>query len=192
MSRVVGVLAIVGLCALPAAHGESTHLTTPMRHALTPIGQSPTKSELLDLFPPTTIVADLTAIALDSSEDYFGLRLRAVRALPEVCLPSCAGSPARAALRSLLGYAIPNDPGKSVLFLRATIEALGKTADPADVDTILGYVTNASRDVRVAAAVALRDICALTQAQKDQLSTYHNAEPLMQVRLAIQAAIQCD
>lgn len=188
MKHAAGIVLLVGLCALPA-HGGSSQLSTNVLHAMTPIGSVPTKAEIEDIFPTNTVGA-LTAIAGNVDED-FGVRLRAIRALPEFCLPSCVGTPAHAALVALLSSVVdPNENGKTNLLLRATIEAIGaaKSGDNDDVMRIAGYLENVSRDLRAATAFALRDLC--LQSAVTPLRRRYDVETVPQVRLAISAALR--
>jgi hypothetical protein len=188
MKRFAPIVVVLGLCALPAAHGDAIQLTSiAVRHAMTPIGSLPTKADLESLFPQP--VSQLAAIALDGNED-FGVRLRAVRALPEFCLPNCWGTPAHNALVTVLGSPVPNDPGKTILLERAAIEALGiaKSRDTRDVDRLVSFLGHASRDIRATTAFALRDLC--LPAAIVPLRNRYNVEPVMQVRLAISAALR--
>jgi HEAT repeat protein len=189
MKRIAGIVALAALCALPAAHGDSVHLTTNVLHAMTPIGSTPTKKDIIDIFPQDT-VARLTEIAHDNGVD-FGVRLRAIRALPEFCLPSCAGTVAYQSLKTLLVSIVPNpQEGTSILLVRATIESIGiaKSGDPDDVGLLVPYLASTSRDIRATTAYALRDLCQPTAI--DNLRTAYNVEMVMQVRLAISTALR--
>ena len=191
----LGIIAIVGLCALPA-RGEQVSLTPNVLHAMTPIGSVPSKADIVRIFPQNT-VSQLSAIAQDANVD-FGVRLRAIRALPQFCLPACAGAPAHQSLVDLL-ETITDTPasewtGKTLLLLRATIEAIGnaKSGDTMDVDRIKPFLDNTSRDIRAATAFALRDLC--LQSAVTPLRNRYNIEMtalgVPQVRLAISAALR--
>jgi HEAT repeat protein len=161
-----------------------------MLHAMTPIDSLPTKDEIIRVFPSNT-AAQLVDVAKNTAND-FGVRLRAIRALPQFCLPSCAASPTYASLLELLHSVPPTDPdGKTILLLRATIEAIGvaKINDPDVVDDhLLAFLDNPSRDIRAATAFALRDLC-LPNAILPLRAKY-NSELVPQVRLAISAALR--
>ena len=188
----IAVIVLLGLGAL-SAHGESIQLAPRVMHAMTPIDSVPTKEELTDLFPQNT-ATQIAAIAQDTNVD-FGVRLRAIRALPQFCLPSCAGTAPHASLLALLASVPPADQtGTSILLLRATIEAIGltKSTDSDDVINLARFLENPSRDIRAAAAFALRDLC--NQAAVTPLRNRYNVEMapggIPQVRLAISAALR--
>lgn len=186
-----GLIAVIALCALPA-HGDQIALTTTVMHAMTPIDSVPTKAELEQLFPQNT-ASQLATIAQDAGVD-FGVRLRAIRALPQFCLPACAGTAPHQSLVSLLSSIPPDQTGTSILLLRATIEAIGlaKSADPADVTRLVGFLDHPSRDIRAATAFALRDLC--IQSAVTPLRERYNLElgamGVPQVRLAISVALR--
>lgn len=186
---------VVLLCALPA-RGDQIQITKDMLHAMTPIDSLPTKSEVERVFPQPNTASQLAQLATDPNPDLdFGLRLRAIRALPLFCPPSCAGSLPHQTLVSLLANINASEQtGKTVLLLRALIESLGaaKSGDPADVTRIVPYLDYASRDVRVATAFALRDLC--DQAAVTPLRNRYNVEMgptgVAQVRRAISDALR--
>lgn len=184
-------VALVGLCALPA-RGEQVQLTKSVEHAMTPIDSVPTKDEILALFPTNT-VSQLASLATSTSVD-FGIRLRAIRALPQFCMPPCAGSAPHQTLVVLLQSVPADQEGKSILLLRATIEAIGiaKSGDPDDVLRLTKFLENPSRDIRAATAFALRDLC--LQSAVTPLRNRYTTEILPtgvpQVRLAISAALR--
>jgi HEAT repeat protein len=191
----VGVIAILGLCALPAHGGDPP--TTPEIHTLTPIDTLPTRDEILNLHPDP--VPRLRELALDEQQNAdFGVRLRAIRALPQFCnsVPSCQGDtdanmhPSRAAIREVISSVSPSDrDGRTILRLRAGIESLGsvKSAKQSDVDLLIPFLGHSSRDVRAATARALRDICLPTA--EAPLRNRYDEEAVTQVRLAISAAL---
>jgi len=197
-----GVVILLGLCVLPA-HGEQVNLSTNELHAMTPIGSVPTKQDILDIFPTNT-VQQLTALAEDRCGSQIpmpcdvGVRLRAIRALPEFCLPSCDNTPAHQTLVTLVDNLViipPNQQtGITLLLLRASIEALGiaKSGDTDDVTRIARALDNPSRDVRAAAAYALRDLCLQSAVPRlrDRYSIEMGMTGVPQVRLAISAALR--
>ena len=192
MMRLVAIAVLVGLGAL-SAHGDSIQLTTNVMHAMTPIDSVPSKDELTRIFPQNT-ATQLAAIAQDTNVD-FGVRLRAIRALPQFCLPSCAGTPPHQSLIALLASVPATDQaGTSILLLRATIEAIGitKSTDNQDVVLLARFLDNPSRDLRAAAAFALRDLC--NQLAVTPLRQRYDFEMrpggVDQVRLAISVALR--
>lgn len=191
-ATIIVLVGLVALCALPA-RGDQIQLTKSIEYALTPIDSVPTKDELTRLFPQNT-ASQLAAVAADTNVD-FGVRLRAIRALPQFCLPACAGSAPHQALVALLGSVPPSDQdGTSILLLRATIEAIGiaKSGDTSDVNRLAPFLDNPSRDIRAATAFALRDLCLQTAVAP--LRNRYNVEitpaGIPQVRLAISAALR--
>jgi HEAT repeat protein len=193
MRRGLGVI-LVALCVLPA-HGADPP-TIPELHTLTPIDTLPTEAEILDLHADP--VPRLRELALSVDAD-FGVRLRAIRALPQFCnnmVPSCQDDtdgnmhPSRSAIREVIEGVAPNDrDGRAILRLRAGIEALGavKSAKQSDVDLLIPFLAHLSRDVRAATARALRDLCLPTAIAP--LRNRYDEETVEQVRLAISAAL---
>ena len=195
MKRVAIMFALLGGVALGAlgAQGDSIQLSTPAMHALTPIDTLPTKDEITRLFPTNTASA-LADVASNPDND-FGVRLRAIRALPQFCLPACNGTPTHQSLLTLLHSVPSTEPeGKTILLLRATIEAIGiaKSGNVQDVNDLVPFLSNPSRDIRAATAFALRDLC--LQAAVNPLREQYNEEMkstgVPQVRLAISAALR--
>ena len=179
--------------ALPT-RAEQAPLPT-IDHTLTPIDTVPTKDEIQKVLPTNT-VGELAARAQDTSGmTDFGVRLRAIRALPLFCATNCAGTAPHTTLISILD-ALQDEPqgGKAILLLRATIEALGVTrsGDPDDVSLLVPFLNHNSRDIRAATAFALRDLC--DQQAVTPLRNRYNVEMgamgVPQVRLAISAALR--
>jgi len=88
---------------------------------------------------------------------------------------------------------VGDSTGKVILLLRAAIEAIGVAkAGTGDVSLLVGFLDNPSRDLRAAAAFALRDLC--EQAAVAPLRARYNIEMgstgVPQVRLAISAALR--
>src|SRR5262245_39114258 len=156
MRMPVGAALVLAVCALPA-RGDLP-LDTPVLHALTPIDVLPSKEDLFEVFgDPTT---ELGKIALDDSAD-LGVQLRAIRSLSQFCV-QCGSNPPRNTLATVIQRISPTDhSGPATLRLRAGIEALGvaKSGNLADVTMLIPFLDHASRDIRVAAARALRDLC---------------------------------
>ena len=192
LMRYAGIPVVIALCALPA-RGDQQQLATDVMHALTPIDSIPTKEELTVIFPTNT-VTQLASIAQDAGVD-FGVRLRAIRALPQFCATSCAGTTPHSTLVALLGSISPSDSsGSTILLLRATIEALGiaRSGDPNDVNRLVPFLDSNSRDIRAAAAFALRDLCdsdAITPL-RNRYNVEMGPTGVPQVRLAISEALR--
>ena len=190
MKRTSTILLLLAF-ALPT-RAEQQPMTTK-EHTLTPIDSMPTKDEIIAALPTNT-ASQLAAIAQDSTAD-FGMRLRAIRALPQFCAANCAGTTPHATLISLLDQHTPSTTkGKPVLLLRAAIEAFGVTrsGDPNDVSRLVPYLESTSRDIRAATAFALRDLC-----DPDAIAFLRNRynvemgpTGVPQVRLAISAALR--
>ncbi len=156
---------------------------------LTPIDSVPTKEEIVSNVAGPDRVARLAELALDPMVD-FGVQLRAIRAIPHFCASPCSGD-ARAALLDILSKINLDDrSGRTLLRLRAVIESLGvaRTGDPEDVQRLVRFLDNASRDVRAAAARALRDMCHTNAIVP--LRARYQIEQVDQVRLAISAALR--
>src|SRR5579862_1156690 len=173
----LGLLAAVGLAT--AARGDTSSIdpvlaaTPQVVDALTgvdfPVVQSEmvTQKASLDSLLGTTASDALSAIAGAGDEIPYGTRLRATRAI--ALYPSDS---ARAELTSLIaahlaGMEAPrsstNNPGFETLGVIAATEALGTIGTPADVATIVPLLDKEeSRDIRAAAARALRDIGSAT------------------------------
>lgn len=181
--RAPAIAIVLGLCALPASGGApAPHIL----HTLTPIDSVPTKDEVTGVLGPNGLT-ELSRFALDETYD-FGLRLRAVRAMPHYCAEQPAAC--RAAILAVFDdIAASTDlSGPKILRLRAALESLGAahTRNPADVTLMLGYLDNQSRDLRFAAARALRDQC--DAAALEPLHAKYMVEPIAQVRLALSDA----
>lgn len=154
------IAVLAGLCALPA-RGEIAPATPPqILHTFTSIDTVPTKQDLESVLGNPTPPQALTALGAYASGPGidFGMRLRAIRAIPHFCpgqLEEC---------RNAIVAVLSDDTGTSglqILRRRAAIEALGaaRTGHPDDVPLLVGLLGNDSRDIRVAAVRALRDLC---------------------------------
>lgn len=193
MKRLVPTLAVLSLGVLPAqsdptAIGNETH-------TLTLIDSLPTKAQILAF--ASDPVPRLTDLALAAGTD-FGVRLRAIRALPQFCstAPACKDDsdtqmhPIRTAIRSVITGVTPTSvDGQSLLRLRAGIEALGavSSGEQSDVDLLVPLLDHPARDIRFATARALRELC--IQSAETPLRNRYDEEPVPQVRLAISAAL---
>jgi HEAT repeat protein len=152
------IAVLIGLCAVPA-RGELSP-TPQILYTLTSIDTAPTKEELESVLGNPTPPEALTALVqyANGTNIDFGMRLRAIRAIPHFCagqLDEC-----RSAIIAALG-GTATTPGQQILRQRAAIEALGaaRTGNPEDVALLVGFLKDGSRDIRVAAVRALRDLC---------------------------------
>jgi hypothetical protein len=161
------------LCAVPAT-GSGIAPTPAQIDALTVVDAPPTRAVIDLAFSsgsgPTPGLDGVLALAGDSTQD-LGLQIRALRALPQYCLPSgCAGTAVHDALvatvdryRAQLAAAAPALSPQDMLRLRAAMEALGATRSglQGDVDllTAPALLHHPSRDVQVTAVHALRNLC---------------------------------
>jgi len=181
------IAVLVGLCALPA-HGQGTSLAPQILYALTSIDELPTRQDLESILAsPTNELSLLRQYALGSELD-FGVRLRAVRALSHFCAESRVEC--REVLAGLLADpGAGSSPGQQILLRRAAIETLGvsRTGDSRDVSLLAGFLNDGSRDLRVAATRALRDLC--DPAAMPPLRTRRSIEQVAQVIHAIDDAL---
>lgn len=179
------VVVVLGVRAAESHQPPSEAVT----RALTMIDEMPTKQQLIDAFQGQDPASSLAMIAVDSTAD-FGVRLRAIRSLPLFCSTPCAGSTVHVTLVGLLAPSPSASGGQLILQQRAAIEALGiaRTGDPSDVASLLPFLDHSGRDLRVASALALRDLCN-TQALP-ALRARYQVEQVEQVRLAISTALR--
>jgi HEAT repeat protein len=165
MPRAIHLTMLAALAVATTARGDTTSIdpvaaaTPQVIDALTGIDFPIAKSEMdsqkaaLDALLGTDPVTTLSAIA-DSTDIATGIRLRALRAI--ALYPSDS---ARAALTAEITEHDAAISGTDVLLLRAAIEALGLVGAPADVATVVPLLDKEeSRDIRAAAARALRDL----------------------------------
>jgi hypothetical protein len=121
-----------------------------------------------------------------------GVQLRAVRALIHYCATTPCGDldPAHVTLRDIADNPVYRDArvGSDLLVLRAALEALGTLRVPGDMDRIAAQLQHPSRDIRAAAARALRDL-GNTQAITPLRARY-NIEQVEQVKTAISDALR--
>lgn len=156
-----GLLAAVALAS--AAHGDPSSIdpvsaaTPQVVDELTGVDFTAPRAALDDLLGANA-VASLAAIADADTQISPGVRLRALRALalyPE--------DDARTALRAAIVKHATASAGLDILELRAAIEALGMIGDATDVARIVPFLDKEeSRDIRAAAARALRDLGSTT------------------------------
>lgn len=183
-----GALLVVALGALPAS-GHDNSPPPQILHTLTDPDSLPTKEELTSLLGPANELATLRSYALDPQLD-FGMRLRATRAIPHFC-PEHPAQCHQAILDVLDDITAGNDPpGKKILRQRAAIEALGvaRSGVPdADRELLLRFLDHTSRDIRVAAVRALRDLC--DRAALPALGQRFEKDTSAQVKLVISQAV---
>jgi hypothetical protein len=159
------------LCAVPAT-GSGIEPTPAQVDALTVVDAPPTRAAIDLAFSsgsgPTPGLDGVLALAGDPTQD-LGLQIRALRALPQYCLPTgCAGTAVHDALVATVDRyraqlaAVALSP-QDMLRLRAAMEALGATRSglQGDVDllTAPALLHHPSRDVQVTAVRALRNLC---------------------------------
>ena len=193
-AKLPGALAVIALCAFPALGADPA--PTPIEiDTLTRIDSLPTRDEVVIA---TGTVGRLRTLAMTSSVD-FGLQLRAIRALAHFCTPDCRPDPttaqthpAHAVVLEVIASVGSDRSGRGILRLRAGIEALGliRSGMDSDVELLIAFLNDASRDIRASTARALRDTCSPLAIVP--LRTRYNAEPAtqLQVRLAISAALR--
>jgi len=168
MTRRLLVIAAL-LCAVPATGGDLA--PTPAQiDALTVVDAPPTRAVIDRAFAalpgPTPGLDAVVALAGDPMQD-LGVQIRALRALPQYCLPRCAGTAVHDTLAGIVaGYAqlaAGTQSPQDMLRLRAATEALGATRSGLETDVDLLAVDpllhHPSRDVQVTVVRALRNLC---------------------------------
>lgn len=195
--RRAGLIVVASLCTLPAhGDGDAGSPSLDVIHALTPIDSVPTKEALTSVLQsPDNELALLAGYAVDPELD-FGMRLRAVRALPHFCPEQPAAC--RLAIRAVFTHidSSADAPGQKILRRRAAIEALGaaRSGNPEDVVFLADFLDDPSRDLRVAAARALRDLCdpaAIDPLQRQLAAPNEVAQVIHAVEEALAALQQC-
>lgn len=188
----VGIAVAFGLFVSAAAYGDALMLTQPVINALTQIDSIPSSTQLNTVFngSSTEALSNLTAIALSQGTVDLGVQLRAIRALTHYCLAPCGTSEAHQTLETVATTPRYRDArrGSDLLVLRAAIEALGVLRIPGDVSILLPQLDHPSRDIRAAAAHALRDL-GNTQAIPALRARYQQ-EQVKQVAIAISDALR--
>ena len=112
----------------------------------------PTRQQLESLFPNSPTNRLMQIITSTSTTLTAGVRLRAIRALGQ--LPETLE--VRTALLQLLAqYATAYD-GIDLLYLMAIVETIGQLGTADEVDAVVSLLPHPSRDIRIAAARALR------------------------------------
>lgn len=166
------------LCAVPAT-GGGIDPTPDQVDALTVVDTPPSRAVVDLAFSsgpgPTPGLDALLALAVGPTQD-LGLQIRALRALPQYCLPTgCAGTAVHDKLAEIVGdfrdqlAGGPLSPQDN-LRLRAAMEALGATRSglQSDVDLLTApellqtapeLLQHPSRDIQVTAVRALRNLC---------------------------------
>jgi HEAT repeats len=174
--------------AATAANG-STQLPLPIQNALTPIDTVPTPDQLDTVFVGhQSALQNLSMIAGDDGTNV-GIRLRAIHALSKYCVSPCADTDmAHQALTAIISANAGEQTGAGVVMLRGAVEALGPQRVGTDLPLLVPLLDHTSRDVRTAAAHALRDLCN-TQAI-NPLRVRYQHEATDQVRLAISEALR--
>ena len=165
--QIVGsTLIACGVAAsLAFATGSTAGLSERVRDTLTVIDTVPTKVQL-DLAFENQALPNLSTIAQDRTLD-IGVRVRAIHALAKYCPDPCSSTElAYQSLAALIGETRNESIGEPVVLLRAALETIGTLpvdSDPAakaEVSSIVIELLNhPSRDIRAAAARALRDLC---------------------------------
>ncbi len=188
----VGFVIAVALGVSAAAYGDALVLTQPVINALTPIDSLPSSNQLTSAFNGSEVEAlsNLTAIALSQGTIDLGIQLRAIRALTHYCDAPCGTHEAHETLETIATTPRYRDArrGSDLLVLRAAIEALGVLRVPGDVGILVPQLDHPSRDIRAAAAHALRDL-GNTQAIPALRARYQQ-EQINQVSIAISDALR--
>jgi len=171
-----------------ASHGgEPTlpQLSEEAIFALTSLEGVPTPAQLEALIP--NALDTLRSHAKFPGSAQTKIRLRAIRAI-SLWPPSAEN---QLALKIVLAEGLAQSTGTSVLLAQAAIESLGRQAGAEDTELVKAVsdsLTHSSRDVRFAAARALRQIGATSAL--DALRARQYDEEVPAVRLAITEAIQ--
>jgi hypothetical protein len=185
---VAGALAL--LIVVPAS--VAGPVADRVRFALTPIDSQPTTQQLNLVHNNSEQEAldNLQDIALGDDSVDTGVKLRAVRALTQYCKAPCGSHEAHATLLQLVQTPKYRDSraGRDLLVLRATIEAVGVLRVVDDMNLLLPFLQHPSRDIRSAAAHALRDL-GNTQAITP-LRTRYLVEDVPQVQNALSDALR--
>jgi HEAT repeat protein len=181
------VTVVAGLAAASGARADrelfAVNASPEIVDALTGIDFVAQKPTLDPLLGPTPIES-LTQLASTQADVSPGIRLRALRAL--ALYPS---QEARDVLVAHIHAHAPASSGIEVLQLRTAVEALGLIGMPDDVADLVPLLDKEdSRDVRAAAARALRDIGATSAIAP--LRARLGKETVPQVQFAISDALR--
>ena len=183
MRRVLVVIVI----AIVAGAGAASQPTPPPA-VLTAIDSVPTQSQLYDAFGSgSSAMAELVMFAQDSTDP--GTQLRAIHALVSYCTPTCQDTDApHVTLHNIIIASPTPETGTDLLVLRGAIESLGLMRDPNDMNQLAGFLNHSNRDIRAAAALALRDLCDTNAISALRARTPSETDD--QVKLAISAALR--
>jgi HEAT repeat protein len=192
MKRAAAIVSVVAIAAL--ARADMTQLPAMVMDALSSIDRAPSAVDLDSALQTTDSAAatQLASIAIDPNVD-IGVALRSIFALTQYPQSVIGSTLAHDTLVSLLQSTQSSTRPVDILRLRAAIEALGLLRVASDVDVIVpingdpSMLDHASRDVRAAAAHALRDLG--NPAAVPALRTRLGQEMVAQVRLAIADAL---
>lgn len=193
--KVLGVLGVCALAfALPARGDGAAQINQPLLDTLTPIDTLPSSQQINNVFDddPALALAGLQDLANPppTSTVDRGVQIRAVRALVSYCAttPCADGDVALTTLRGVeLRYRDARS-GSDLLVLRAAIESLGVLRVTGDWLVLSNQLQHPNRDIRAAAARALRDL-GNTQAITPLRNRY-NVEQVLQVKQAISDALR--
>lgn len=186
------IAAALALFVSAAAYGDALVLSQPVINALTPIDSLPSSDQLNNVFNDSELeaISNLQMIALAQGTVDLGVRLRAIRALTHYCKAPCGTHEVHVTIETIATTPQYRDArrGSDLLVLRAAIEALGVLRIPGDVTILLPQLDHPSRDIRAAAAHALRDL-GNTQAIPALRARYQQ-EQVKQVAIAISDALR--
>ena len=157
---------------------------TAALEALSGIDFVPGRVDLVRLFSGD--VAALVGLANDDADADPGIRLRAYRSLAEFTNDPIA----LAGLRTAVARYRTARSGTELLYLMASLQALGEVGDDADVTAIAPLLdAGDSRDLRAAAARALGQLGAPAACAPLQSRAGVGLEPQAMVRIAINRAL---
>lgn len=205
MTRRLLALALV-LCAVPAS-GDDATMPPAAIDTLAMTDAFPSRTQVDFAFGDPSALDQLLAAINDPAQDLL-IQIRAIRMLPQYCPGDpCDTGTVHDTLAKLVGdFATRTSSGAlapaDLLRLRAAIEALGATHSALASDVALltaaptPLLAHPSRDVRVTAVRALRDLCDPKLCSQDlcttefsTLRTLHGSENSPQVVRAIENAL---
>lgn len=188
------VIAVLSFGFSYSSHGgepsAAVQLSDEAKYALTAIDGVPSQAQLEALIPNTfDTLKELATNQKGSGEPVpVQLRLRAIRAIS--MWPR--NDDTKSALKQILLGNKGLTPGTNVLLAQAAIEGLGRQVASSDDDsakTVSELLTDGNRDIRIAAARALRQIGNANIAL-NYLYARRDSERVESVRAAIIEAIQ--